>query len=249
MFYATASHFEEYYPNMGRAFYKVRPACPASRSRSALAPSCPHPRQACTEPECDVILVTAMTISLGLDLGEALHKPVWACKLAPDIPTRAYPPPGMTAAALPIGNLLKHYLYWGRVGGCRLAPFPSLGPPCSPRPSGSPSPQPAPRARPTSLVWRTPSDARSWGWGAYAARSAAAGRRVRLTHASLSPFAGMRRLKDMGSTPYILGVSPTLMPKPQDWPASASGALPSRRAWSLCLLNSILPVQSPASGS
>lgn len=137
MFYATASHFEEYYPNMGRAFYKVRPACPASRSRSALAPSCPHPRQACTEPECDVILVTAMTISLGLDLGEALHKPVWACKLAPDIPTRAYPPPGMTAAALPIGNLLKHYLYWGRVGA---------GPAAAPRRPPSPPTPPSPPA-------------------------------------------------------------------------------------------------------
>jgi len=42
----------------------------------------------------DVILGTAMTLTFALNIGERLRVPVWVAKLAPDIPTRAFPLPG-----------------------------------------------------------------------------------------------------------------------------------------------------------
>lgn len=51
-------------------------------SRKLLESEAQEARPGEDEPECDVIVATAMPSFLGLDLGETLHKQVWACKLA-----------------------------------------------------------------------------------------------------------------------------------------------------------------------
>jgi UDP:flavonoid glycosyltransferase YjiC (YdhE family) len=60
----------------------------------------------------DVILGTSHTLTFALNIGEATGIPVWVCKLAPDIPTAAVPPPGFTPSAVGWLNLAKGYWYW-----------------------------------------------------------------------------------------------------------------------------------------
>ena len=63
----------------------------------------------------DVILGTAMTLTFALNIGESLRVPVWVAKLAPDIPTRAFPLPGNAPSVCGAVNLLGGFLYWIKV--------------------------------------------------------------------------------------------------------------------------------------
>ena len=62
----------------------------------------------------DVLLVTGVTQSFGLDIGEKLNIPVITVKYAPDIPTHAFPPP--TYHPSKYLNKLKWYHHWTRIG-------------------------------------------------------------------------------------------------------------------------------------
>jgi sterol 3beta-glucosyltransferase len=60
----------------------------------------------------DVVLGTSHTLTYALNIGEATGVPVWLCKLAPDIPTAAAPPPGFSPSPVGLLNLAKGYWYW-----------------------------------------------------------------------------------------------------------------------------------------
>lgn len=65
----------------------------------------------------DVIVGTSMTITFALNIGEARGHavPVWCAKLAPDLPTPAFAPPGATPSDLGTLNLARCYAYWIQV--------------------------------------------------------------------------------------------------------------------------------------
>lgn len=77
-----------------------------------------HARDACTAPAADVILCTAMTVSVALDISDALGVPCWAIKLAPDsvAPTASFCPPAWPTSECGTLNLARHYKYWVDVG-------------------------------------------------------------------------------------------------------------------------------------
>ena len=66
-------------------------------------------------PPVDLILATQVTLSVGLTIAEKLRVPCWVAKLAPDIPTRAWAPPGCDSGPPGWGNLLLWYRYWFRI--------------------------------------------------------------------------------------------------------------------------------------
>ena len=66
-------------------------------------------------PRADVLIGTAMTLTFALNIGEALDIPVWLAKLAPDIITSAFGPPGSTPSACGTLNLATALWYWIRV--------------------------------------------------------------------------------------------------------------------------------------
>lgn len=89
---------------------------------------------ACVESKADVVIGTAVTISLALNTAEYLNLPVFNVKLAPDLPTRgeceacrlrkalsqppcvAFAPPGSASSSIGIINLFKWYRHWCRIG-------------------------------------------------------------------------------------------------------------------------------------
>jgi sterol 3beta-glucosyltransferase len=66
-------------------------------------------------PRADVLIGTAMTLTFTLNVGEAFNIPVWIAKLAPDLMTSAFGPPGSIPSSCGTFNLANTVWYWIRV--------------------------------------------------------------------------------------------------------------------------------------
>lgn len=64
----------------------------------------------------DVIIATAHTASFGLNISEATGIPCWQAKLAPDIPSNAFGPPGTETSSCGFVNYIRHIFAWIRIG-------------------------------------------------------------------------------------------------------------------------------------
>jgi len=62
--------------------------------------------------DADCIIATSTTSGMALSIAEKLCVPCWVVKLAPDIPTRAFPPPRATPSSIGIFNLFRWYRHW-----------------------------------------------------------------------------------------------------------------------------------------
>ena len=67
------------------------------------------------EPRADVVVGTAMTLTFALNISEARGIPAWIAKLAPDIPTAAFAPPGTDSSSIGLLNIFRAIYYWLRV--------------------------------------------------------------------------------------------------------------------------------------
>jgi sterol 3beta-glucosyltransferase len=63
----------------------------------------------------DVLIVVSTVQSFAYSIAEKLRLPVWVVKLAPDVPTRAFPPPNYRSSGWGLGNLLQWYHHWALV--------------------------------------------------------------------------------------------------------------------------------------
>ena len=63
----------------------------------------------------DLLIAVSTTQSFAYSIGEKLSLPVWVVKLAPDSPTREFPPPNYSSSQLGVVNLFKWYHHWALV--------------------------------------------------------------------------------------------------------------------------------------
>lgn len=66
-------------------------------------------------PRADVLVGTAMTLTFAINISESRGIPAWIAKLAPDIPSAAFAPPGSDSSMFGFVNLFKAAYYWIRV--------------------------------------------------------------------------------------------------------------------------------------
>ena len=65
----------------------------------------------------DIVIATNHTLSIGLDIAEALSLDIWLFRLAPDIPTRSSGGFAHRTSCCGCINLMRHISYWLEVAG------------------------------------------------------------------------------------------------------------------------------------
>eukprot|EP01138_Halocafeteria_seosinensis_P001105 gb/GECG01001130.1/.p1 GENE.gb/GECG01001130.1/~~gb/GECG01001130.1/.p1 ORF type:complete len:970 (+),score=69.47 gb/GECG01001130.1/:1-2910(+) len=107
----TFEGFKDQYLPVGDGFYAavLGNYCNPTERKQRFASEGKH------EP-ADVIIATAHTASFGLNISEATGIPCWQAKLAPDIPSNAFGPPGVETSSYGFLNYIRHLLTWVRIG-------------------------------------------------------------------------------------------------------------------------------------